>query len=118
MHTTVKSLIYDYAGGIANGRQLKAVIPGGSSVPILLPDEIDVPASFDGLMKAGSLLGSAGMIVMDDTTCMVWVARTCCTSTVTKLRQVHAVPRGRRLAAKMLSKIERGEGRCVTSICC
>ena len=51
MHTTVKSLIYDYAGGIANGRQLKAVIPGGSSVPILLPDQIDVPASFDGVQR-------------------------------------------------------------------
>jgi NADH-quinone oxidoreductase subunit F len=75
MHTTVRELIYDYAGGIPNGRQLKAVIPGGSSVPILLPNQIDVPASFDGLMKAGTLLGSAGMIVMDDTTCMVWAAR-------------------------------------------
>jgi NADH-quinone oxidoreductase subunit F len=75
MHATVRELIYDYAGGIANGRQLKAVIPGGSSVPILLPNQIDVPASFDGLMKAGTLLGSAGMIVMDDTTCMVWAAR-------------------------------------------
>jgi NADH-quinone oxidoreductase subunit F len=75
MHTTVRQLIYEYAGGIANGRQLKAVIPGGSSVPVLLPDQIDVPASFDGLMKAGTLLGSAGMIVMDDTTCMVWAAR-------------------------------------------
>jgi len=75
MHTTVRELIYDYAGGIPNGRQLKAVIPGGSSVPILLPNQIDVPASFDGLMKAGTLLGSAGMIVMDDSTCMVWAAR-------------------------------------------
>ncbi len=75
MHTTVRELIYDYAGGIPNNRQLKAVIPGGSSVPILLPDQIDVAASFDGLMKAGSMLGSAGMIVMDDTTCMVWAAK-------------------------------------------
>jgi NADH-quinone oxidoreductase subunit F len=76
MHTTVRELIYDYAGGIANGRQLKAVIPGGSSVPVLRADQIDVPASFDGLMKAGTMLGSAGMIVMDDTTCMVWLAET------------------------------------------
>jgi NADH-quinone oxidoreductase subunit F len=75
MDATVRELIYDYAGGIANGRQLKAVIPGGSSVPILLPNQIDVPASFDALMKAGTLLGSAGMIVMDDSTCMVWAAR-------------------------------------------
>ncbi len=111
MHTTVKSLIYDYAGGIANGRQLKAVIPGGSSVPILLPDQIDVPASFDGLMKAGSMLGSAGMIVMDDTTCMVWVAQnllhfyrheSC--GKCTPCRE------GGDWLFKMLGKIERGEG--------
>jgi NADH-quinone oxidoreductase subunit F len=54
---------------------VRELIPGGSSVPILLPNQIDVPASFDGLMKAGTLLGSAGMIVMDDSTCMVWAAR-------------------------------------------
>ena len=107
----VESLIYDYAGGIANGRQLKAVIPGGISVPILLPDQIDVPASFDGVMKAGSLLGSAGMIVMDDTTCMVWVAKnllhfyrheTC--GKCTPCRE------GGDWLLKMLGKIERGEG--------
>jgi NADH-quinone oxidoreductase subunit F len=111
MHTTVKSLIYDYAGGIANGRQLKAVIPGGSSVPILLPNQIDVPASFDGLMKAGSMLGSAGMIVMDDTTCMVWVAKnllhfyrheSC--GKCTPCRE------GGDWLLKILGKIERGEG--------
>jgi NADH-quinone oxidoreductase subunit F len=43
-------------------------------VPVLLPDQIDGPASFDGIAKAGSLLGSAGIIVMDETTCMVWAA--------------------------------------------
>ena len=111
MHTTVRSLVYDFAGGIAGGRQLKAVIPGGSSVPILLPDQLDVPASFDGLMKAGSLLGSAGMIVMDDTTCMVWVAKnllhfyrheSC--GKCTPCRE------GGDWLYKMLSKIERGDG--------
>jgi NADH-quinone oxidoreductase subunit F len=75
MRTTLKELIFEYAGGIRDGHQLKAVIPGGSSVPILLPDQLDVPASFDDVAKAGSLLGSAGIIVMDETTCMVWVAR-------------------------------------------
>ena len=74
MHTTLRQLIYDYAGGIRGGRALKAVIPGGSSTPVLLPDAIDAPASFDGMLKAGSMLGSAAMIVMDDTTCMVWAA--------------------------------------------
>ncbi len=74
MHTTLRELVFDRAGGVPNGRALKAVIPGGSSVPILLPDQLDVPASFDGVQRAGSLLGSAGIIVLDDTTCMVWLA--------------------------------------------
>src|SRR5207237_1028133 len=60
MNTTIKELIFDRAGGIREGHQLKAVIPGGSSVPILLPDQLDIPASFDSVQKAGSMLGSAG----------------------------------------------------------
>ena len=75
MRTTLKELIFDHAGGIRDGHRLKAVIPGGSSVPILLPDQLDMPASFDDVAKAGSLLGSAGIIVMDETTCMVWAAQ-------------------------------------------
>ena len=76
MDVTLRELIYDpkFAGGIRGGHALKAVIPGGSSVPVLLPDQLDIPASFDGVAKAGSLLGSAGIIVMDETTCMVWAA--------------------------------------------
>jgi NADH-quinone oxidoreductase subunit F len=75
MKTTLRELIFDYAGGVLDGRTLKAVIPGGSSVPILLPNQLDIPASFDDVAKAGSMLGSAGIIVMDDTTCMVWAAK-------------------------------------------
>src|SRR3954466_5008582 len=74
MNTTLKELIFDRAGGIRDGHQLKAVIPGGSSVPILLPDQLDIPASFDAVQKAGSLLGSAGLIVLDESVCMVWLA--------------------------------------------
>src|SRR5688572_23181190 len=74
MKTTLRELIFERAGGIRDGRELKAVIPGGSSVPILLPHQLDIEASFDGVAKAGSLLGSAGIIVLDDTTCMVWLA--------------------------------------------
>jgi NADH-quinone oxidoreductase subunit F len=74
MSVTLRQLIYDCAGGIPNGRQLKAVIPGGSSTPVLLPDALDAQASFEGLAKAGSMLGSAGCIVVDDSTCMVWLA--------------------------------------------
>ena len=75
MHTTLRELIFEHAGGIRGGHQIKAVIPGGSSVPILLPHDLDIPASFDDVAKAGSMLGSAGIIVMDETTCMVWAAR-------------------------------------------
>src|SRR5215470_7647160 len=61
MNTTLRELIYGHAGGIRDGHQLKAVIPGGSSVPILMPDMLDIPASFDHVQKAGSMLGSAGI---------------------------------------------------------
>lgn len=77
MNITLRELIEGekYAGGVPNGRQLKAVIPGGSSVPILLPDQLDTQASFDAVAKAGSLLGSAAIIVLDDSVCMVWLAK-------------------------------------------
>jgi NADH-quinone oxidoreductase subunit F len=54
-----------------NGAKLKAVVPGGSSAPILTADEIDVKMDFDSLAAIGSMLGSAGVIVMDETTCIV-----------------------------------------------
>lgn len=69
----LKDLIYKDAGGIRNGRELKAVIPGGSSVKVLPADRIDVPLDHDSLTNAGSSLGTGGVIVMDDTTCMVRV---------------------------------------------
>ncbi len=74
MKVSLRELIFDYAGGIRDGHTLKAVIPGGSSVPILMPDQIDIPASFDDIARAGSLLGSAAIMVFDDTTDMVWLA--------------------------------------------
>jgi NADH-quinone oxidoreductase subunit F len=67
-------LIYDICGGIRNGNKLKGVIPGGSSVPILTPDEIDVRMDFDSLAKKGTLLGSAGCMVIDETACIVKLA--------------------------------------------
>ena len=68
---TLRELIEDAAGGMRNGNRLKAVIPGGISAKILTADEIDVPMDFDSLMAAGSMAGSGGVIVMDETTCMV-----------------------------------------------
>jgi NADH-quinone oxidoreductase subunit F len=71
LRVTLRELIEEYAGGVPPGRRLKAVIPGGISAKVLTPDEIDVGMDFDSLMAAGSMAGSGGVIVMDDTTCMV-----------------------------------------------
>jgi NADH-quinone oxidoreductase subunit F len=111
MHTTLRELIYDHAGGMLGDRPLKAIIPGGSSVPLMLPDQLDTPASFDAIQKAGSLLGSAGLIVLDDTVCMVWLAmnllhfyrhESC--GKCTPCRE------GCDWLFKLLARLERGEG--------
>jgi len=64
-------MINDVGGGVWNGRKLKAVTPGGSSCPVITAEECDVPMDFDSLMKIGSMLGSGGVVVLDDQTCMV-----------------------------------------------
>ena len=72
--TPMRELIYDWAGGIPDGRELKAVIPGGSSVPALSPDQIDVPLDYDSLGAIGTFFGAASLIVVDDRCCMVQLA--------------------------------------------
>src|ERR1700733_3871044 len=67
--------IDELGGGVRNGKKVKAVIPGGSSCPLLKADEIDIAMDYDSLAKAGSMLGSGAMIVIDEDTCMVDVAR-------------------------------------------
>ena len=69
--TPLRTLIYDLGGGIADGRELKAIIPGGSSVPVLTASEVDTPLDFDSMAKAGTMLGSGAVIVIDDRCCMV-----------------------------------------------
>ncbi len=64
---TLRELIEDRAGGVTGNGRLKAVVPGGSSAAILTADEIDVPTDVDGLRDAGTMAGSAGVIVMDET---------------------------------------------------
>ena len=63
--TKLRTIIFDHAGGMKDGKQLKAVIPGGMSAPILTADEIDLPMDFDSLAGVGSMLGSAAVIVID-----------------------------------------------------
>jgi len=74
MGIPLRELIEDHAGGPPAGRKIKAVIPGGVSAPVIPEPGLDVGMDFDSLAAAGTMLGSAGVIVVDDTTCMVKVA--------------------------------------------
>ena len=74
MGTTAHSLIYDWGGGIKGNRELKAFSPGGISSGVLPASMVNTPLDYDSLNRAGSMLGSGAMIVLDETTCMVDVA--------------------------------------------
>ena len=69
--TSLRSLIYDFGGGVPGGHRLKAVIPGGSSTVILRFDEIDVGYDFNSLLRLNTAMGSAGVVAIDDRCCMV-----------------------------------------------
>jgi NADH-quinone oxidoreductase subunit F len=75
MGTTLRTIVYDIGGGIPKGRKFKAVQTGGPSGGMIPESLLDLPVDFDELTKAGSMMGSGGMIVMDDNTCMVEMAR-------------------------------------------
>ncbi len=75
MGVTLRNIIYDIGGGVPGGKALKAVQTGGPSGGCLPVDMIDMPVDFDSLTRAGSIMGSGGMVVMDEDTCMVDVAR-------------------------------------------
>ena len=112
MGTQLRALIDDECGGIAGGRALKAVIPGGSSVPVLTADDIDVALDFESVAAKGSMLGSGGVIVMDERTCMVksgavvarFYAHESC-GQCTPCRE------GTPWMERVLWRIERGEGK-------
>jgi NADH-quinone oxidoreductase subunit F len=105
-----RELIYDLAGGPEEGREIKFWFPGGSSSPVLTKDDLDVPYDFDSMAKAGSMLGSGAVIVVDDTHTVLEVAL--------KLAKFYAhescgkcVPcrEGTNWTVKMLQRIESGE---------
>jgi NADH-quinone oxidoreductase subunit F len=74
MGITFRELIYGLAGGMKFDHPLKAFIPGGASASFFTPDHLDIKMDFDEVAKAGSMLGSGGVTVMDDSVCMVWAA--------------------------------------------
>jgi len=75
MGITLREIIYDIGGGIPDGREFKAVQTGGPSGGCLPKEKLDLPIDYQSLMQAGSIMGSGGMIVMDDKTCMVDLAK-------------------------------------------
>ena len=75
MGTTLREIIYDIGGGIKNGKQFKAVQIGGPSGGCLISADLDVPLDFDSLKAKGAMIGSGGLVIMDEDTCMVEVAR-------------------------------------------
>jgi NADH-quinone oxidoreductase subunit F len=108
----LKELIYDVCGGIRDGRTLKAVIPGGSSVPILAAHEIDIAMDYESVAAAGSMLGTASVIVMDDRTSMVkQVRRMVEFYAHESCGQCTPCREGTPWMAKILRRIEDGYGR-------
>ena len=112
MGITLRDVIYKIGGGIPDGKKFKAVQTGGPSGGCIPEAMLDLKVSFDELTKAGSMMGSGGMIVMDEDTCMADVARyfiefltdeSCgkCVPCREGLRQMH----------KILSRITEGKGR-------
>lgn len=73
--TPLREIIYEHAGGVIGDREIKAVIPGGASTPVLTKEHLDVGMDFESLEAVGSMLGTGAIIVLHDGTCMVDVAR-------------------------------------------
>jgi NADH-quinone oxidoreductase subunit F len=110
--TSLRELIFDHCGGMRNGSKLKAVVPGGSSVPVLTADQVDISLDFDSVANAGSMLGSAGVIVMDDSTCMVKAAmRIARFYAEESCGQCTQCREGTEWIYRILSRLESGKGR-------
>jgi NADH-quinone oxidoreductase subunit F len=108
----LRDLIYDVCGGIEGDRQLKAVIPGGSSVPILAAHEIDIAMDYESVAAAGTMLGTASVIVMDETTDMVKATRRMVDFYAHEsCGQCTPCREGTAWMSKILRRIENGMGR-------
>jgi NADH-quinone oxidoreductase subunit F len=112
MGTTLRELIFEHAGGIPDGRKIKAIIPGGSSVPMITADKLDAPLSFEGMQEAGTMLGCAAVIVIDESVCIVkatlrisefYMEESC--GKCTPCRE------GTSWIVKLLERIEEGKGK-------
>ena len=113
MGTSLKEILYDMAGGPLPGRQFKGIIPGGSSVPIMTREEAERAVfDYEGIVAEGSMLGSAGMIVMDDTTDMVYaIMRLARFYAHESCAQCTNCREGTAWTVRVLERILAGEGR-------
>lgn len=109
--TPLREIIEKHAGGTIDGRPIKAIIPGGVSMPVLRPDAIDVKMDHDSLRAVGSLLGTGGVVVIDDTCCVVRcaivIARFFSHETCGQCTQCRE---GTSFMYKLLKRIDRGDG--------
>lgn len=104
--------IMERAGGLRPGRRLKAVQPGGGSSPILTAEHLDVPMDFDSVAKAGSMLGSGAVMVLDDTDCIVHAAAVLLDFYAHEsCGQCTPCREGLHWAARIVARIEAGGGR-------
>ena len=111
MGTTLRTIIYDIGGGIPNGKKFKAVQTGGPSGGCLPAELLDTPVDYDNLIAAGSMMGSGGMIVMDEDNCMVDIARFFLDFTVDESCGKCAPCRiGTRRMLEILERIVNGKG--------
>ncbi|MBI5740950.1 MAG: NADH-quinone oxidoreductase subunit NuoF [Nitrospirae bacterium] len=112
MGTSLRDIIYAHAGGIKGGKKLKAVFPGGVSTPLLTADSIDCAMDFVSMPKAGSMLGSGAVIVMDESVCMVRVAyRTLKFFEHESCGKCVPCREGTEWLRKILERVEGGRGR-------
>src|SRR3954470_3219941 len=105
-----REIIYDLAGGLDDGRELKLWFPGGSSSPVLTKDDLDLPYDFDSMAKAGSMLGSGAIIVVDDSVSVVDVAlKTASFYAHESCGKCTPCREGTNWTVKMLERVDSGE---------
>ncbi len=111
MGTTLREIVFEIGGGIRNGKQFKAVQIGGPSGGCLTEEHLDLPMDYDNLIKAGAMVGSGGLVVMNEDTCIVEVARFFMNFTQNESCG-KCVPcrEGTKNMLKILEKIVRGQG--------
>lgn len=111
MGTTLREVIYEIGGGIPNGKKFKAVQTGGPSGGCITADYLDTPIDYDNLIELGSMMGSGGMIVMDEDNCMVDIARFFLDFTVDEsCGKCTPCREGTKRMLEILEKITEGKG--------